>query len=126
MLNDKQLELLKKQTILVLTTSDVNNRPHAIFVEVNKIEGGSLIITDNHMEQTISNIKTNNKCFVLAYSKDYSSVININGLATYHDGGALLEYAKNNPDNEAYHPKGVVEVKITAVNEKHFDEDFVS
>ncbi|MEI8143073.1 MAG: pyridoxamine 5'-phosphate oxidase family protein [Candidatus Berkelbacteria bacterium] len=126
MLNDKQLELLKKQTILVLTTSDMNNQPHAIFVEINKIENGSLIITDNHMEQTISNIKINNKVFVLAYSKDYSLIINIDGLATYHDSGALLEYAKNNPDNEGYYPKGVIEVKITAVNQKHFDEDFES
>lgn len=117
MLNEKQLELLKNQMTVVLSTSDKNNQPRSIFVEVNKIEDNSIIITDNHLNKSLENIKNNDKVFILAYANDYNYVIYITGNAIYHENDSLFEYVKNNPANEGYAPKGAIEIKITNVEE---------
>lgn len=124
MISEKQLELLKKQITVVLSTSNLNSKPHAIFAEINKIENNSIVITDNHMQKTISNIKENDQAFILAYKDDYSQILNITGTIIYHENGDLLNYVKNLPDNNGYNPKGVIEFKITNVEEKNFEEDF--
>lgn len=120
MLSEKQLDLLKNQIIVVLSTANQENQPRSIFVEVNKVENNRIIITDNHLNNTLENIKRNNKVFLLCYQEDYEYVFYIIGEAKYHDSGELLDYVKNNPDNEGYQPKGAIEIEIKSVEEVSF------
>ena len=120
MLSEKQLELIKNQKYVVLATADLNNQPRVIFVEVNKIENDTIIITDNFMFETLTNIKENNKVFVLAFEEGYEHILNITGHVTYRDSGELMEYVKK--ENEGFNPKGVLEIKITDVKEKTYKD----
>jgi len=124
MLSEEQLELIESQNIVALSTSNTDGQAHTIFVEVNKADVDSIIITDNHMVKTITNIEENNKVFLLAYSGNYRTILNITGTAVYHDSGELFENIKNLPSNATEQPKGVVEVMITSVEEHNSNEDF--
>jgi predicted pyridoxine 5'-phosphate oxidase superfamily flavin-nucleotide-binding protein len=124
MLTEEQSELIESQGILVLSTSDLSGQAHSIFVEVCKVETDSIIFSDGHMVETLANIRENNKVFLLAYSGNYKTILNITGSAFYHDSGELFEYVKNLPANDGYEPKGAIEVKITNVEEHNFNEDF--
>jgi len=124
MLTEEQLELIESQNIVALSTSSVDGQAHTIFVEVNKADVDSMVITDNHMVKTLANIEENDKVFVLVYSGNYQTVLNITGTAVYHGSGGLLEYVKNLPANDGYEPKGAVEVRIANVEEHNSNEDF--
>lgn len=120
MINEKQLEFLKNQKYVVFTTSDLNMQPHAIFVEINKIENDSIIITDNFMNTSVENIKGNKRVFVLAFKENYEYILSITGYAIYHDTGELMEYVKK--ENEGFSPKGAIEIKITNIEEKTYND----
>lgn len=124
MLTEEQLELIESQEIVALSTSSVEDQAHTIFVEASIVKSDSIIITDNHMVKTLSNIQENDKVFVLAYSGNYRTILNITGTAIYHDSGELLETIKNLPSNATEQPKGAVEVKIAKVEEHNSNEDF--
>lgn len=124
MLSEEQLELIESQEIVALSTSSVDGQAHTIFVEASIAKSDSILITDNHMVKTLTNIQENDKVFVLAYSGNYRTILNITGTAIYHDSGELLEQIKNLPSNATEQPKGVVEVKITNVEEHNSNEDF--
>ncbi len=117
MLNEKQIELLKNQKTVVLTTSDADNQPRSVFVEASIVRNDSIFITDNHLEKTIENIKQNEKVFILAYKEDYSYIVYITGTTIYHDNGNILEEIKNLPENKKYNPKSVIEIKINKIEE---------
>lgn len=117
MLNEKQLKLLKKQNTVVLSTANKDNQPRAIFVEATKVDTDTIFITDNHLGNTIENIKSNSKVFILAYEDDYSYIVYLSGNAIYHEDGDILEEIKNHPDNIDFKPKGVIEIKIEKVEE---------
>mgnify|MGYP003966598591 CR=1 FL=1 len=46
-LSKKQISLLKKRKIVVLSSADLKGKPRSIFVEVNKVSSDEIIITDN-------------------------------------------------------------------------------
>lgn len=70
-LTEKQSDLLKRQNIVVLATSDNKGQPRAIFVEINKVEDDKIIFTDNEMEVTKENLLENQDVFLLAFEEDY-------------------------------------------------------
>jgi len=100
-----------------LTTSNKENQPRSIFVEATIISENRIFITDNHLENTVNNIKQNNKVFILAFKEDYSYVFYIKGSANYRIDGGILEEIKNHPDNKGFKPKGVIEVLISDTEE---------
>jgi predicted pyridoxine 5'-phosphate oxidase superfamily flavin-nucleotide-binding protein len=124
MLSEEQLELIESQNIIALSTSSTDGQAHTIFVEASIAKSDSIIITDNHMVKTLSNIEENNKVFLLAYSGNYRTILNITGAAVYHDSGELLETIKNLLSNATEQPKGAVEVRIANVEEHNSNEDF--
>lgn len=120
MLTEKQLEFLKNQKYAVFTTSNLSLQPHSIFVEINKIENNSIIITDNFMNTSVENIKGNKKVFILAFKENYEHILSITGEAIYHNSGELMEYVKK--ENEGFNPKGAIEIKITNIEEKTYND----
>jgi predicted pyridoxine 5'-phosphate oxidase superfamily flavin-nucleotide-binding protein len=116
-LNQKQIDLLNKQKIIVLSTSDKNNQPRAIFVEANKIEDDKIIITDGAMKITNQNIKENKNVFVLSFENNYSYGLKISGKAEYFSEGKYFEYVKNLEENKKYSPKGAIVIEIEKIEE---------
>lgn len=115
MLTQKQIKLLNKNRVVVLATADKRGQPRAIFVEVNKIEKNCLIITDNEMKTTGKNLLENKKVAILAFSRDWSWCLKIEGTANYYKGGKYFDLVKKLPANKDYSPKGALVIKIKRI-----------
>ena len=103
-----------KNKIVVLSTVN-QDKPYSIAVEVNKIDGKQIIITDNYMYTVIENIKNNpNVCIVY---HDNKNGIRINGKAKYYNSGKWLEFVKKLPENEGMPAKGAVVIEIQEIKE---------
>lgn len=106
-------KLENKYVSLASVTPD--NKPHAIAVEVNKVEDNKIIITDNFMKTTVENIKNNpNVSLVLI---DGENGWRINGKAKYYDSGKWLNFVKSLETNKRYNPKGAIIINIEEVKE---------
>ena len=91
-----QIDLIKNNEWVIFSTSDSNNRPHAIIVQPSKVEKDRIILSNIQMRKSIENIKSNNKCFLNAYCKDNSDMqIKINGIANVYEDGDLYNKIKN-------------------------------
>lgn len=116
-LNEKQLELLIRQKNVALATSGLNNQPRVIFVEVNKAENDTIVITDNQMTTTANNIKENPKVALLAFEQDYSYCLKITGSASYEIQGVNFDFVKSLKTNQNYSPKAAIVIKISDIKE---------
>ncbi len=114
-LTEKQLDLLKRRSIVVLATSDSNSTPRAIFVEVNQAKGDQIIITDNQMGITRQNLLGNKQISLLAFEEDYHYGLKISGEAEYHQEGEYFDFVKGLEGNKDYSPKGAVVVSVQEV-----------
>lgn len=116
-LTQKQADLLKRRKIVVLATSNLQGKPRAIFVEVNKAKGDQIIITDNEMVTTKKNLLENKQVALLAFEEDYSYCLKILGEAEYYTEGRYFNFVKNLETNKDYSPKGAVVITIKEVIE---------
>jgi len=116
-LTEKQLDLLKRRSIVVLVTSSPDCKPRAVFVEMNKAEGDTIVITDNEMEITRKNLLENKNAFLLAFEEDYHYGLKILGEAEYHIEGEHFDFVKNLETNKNHSPKGAVVIKIKSIVE---------
>ena len=98
--------------ILVLATSK-NNKPHQIAVEVNKIFGKQILITDNIMKETIKNMISNKNISLFFYKG--KEALEIKGIADYHSSGKWLDFVKNLKENKGFKPKGAITIKINKI-----------
>ena len=116
-LTKEQIKLLTDNNVIVLATSDLENNPRAIFVEINKVEPDKIIITDNQMDRTKNNLLENRKVFIVAFKKDYSYGLKISGEAEYHTEGNYLDFVKNLETNKKFSPKGAIVINIKEIRE---------
>jgi len=116
-LSDKQKELLKRRSIVVLSTSSLQGNPRSIFVEINSVDDDKVVITDNEMGTTKDNLIENNKVFILAFENDYSYCLKMEGKADYYDKGEYLDFIKGLDSNKGRNPKGVIIVNIKSLVE---------
>lgn len=116
-LNKKQLELLNRRKLVVLTTSNKDGEPRAIIVEVNRVEGHKIIITDNEMRATKNNFLENNNVFLLAFEEDYHYGLKISGKVSYYIKGKYFDFVRNLDVNKDYSPKGAVVVTVKKIVE---------
>ena len=116
-LTDKQINLLNRQKVVVLATSSRAGRPHAIFVEVNRVNDDKIIITDNLMTATKKNFLENKQVTILAFNQDYSYCLKIFGEAGYYTRGEYFDFVKNLETNKNYSPKGAVIITVREINE---------
>ena len=116
-LSSKQQDFIMQHSLVVLSTLTKDTSPRSILVEINKVDNDKLIITDNQMETTQQNIKTNPKVCVLISDIENYTYLKIDGEASYYDDGEYFEYVKNLPWNALYTPKWAVVIKINNIKE---------
>src|SRR4030043_353151 len=60
---DENMDIQKikkiEKKIVAIATVDKKNKPHNIAIQINKIQGDKIILTDNYMKLTVENIKNN-------------------------------------------------------------------
>lgn len=116
-LTEKQLDLLNRRNLAILATTDLDFQPRAIIIEVNKVEGDRLVITDNEMGITRNNILANKKVSILVFESDYSYCLKLIGEAEYYSCGNYFDYVIGLQANKGRLPKGAVVVKINGIFE---------
>ncbi|MBI5148928.1 pyridoxamine 5'-phosphate oxidase family protein [Candidatus Pacearchaeota archaeon] len=108
MVNLKKLE----NKILILATSK-NNKPHQIAVEVNKILGKQILITDNMMKETRKNILKNKNVSLIFW--DNKGGFELRGIAQYHSSGKWFDFVKGLKENKGFKPKGAIVININKI-----------
>jgi len=116
-LTEKQLDLLNRRKIVVLATSNLENKPRAIFVEVNQVKDDKIIITDNEMKTTRKNLLENKNVFILAFEEDYHYGLKILGDVEYNTEGEYFDFVKNLETNKNFSPKGAIMITIKEIVE---------
>lgn len=101
--------------IVALASITLDNKPHAIAVEVNKVEGNKIIITDNQMKNTPKYIKNNPNVSLVFWEKENGW--RIDGKAEYYNSGKWLDFVKSLDENKNYSPKGAIVVNVEEIAE---------
>lgn len=111
-LTDKQVELIKKQEWVILSTSNKDGKPHSIIVQPSRIESDKIILSNIQMKTSIDNLKENNKCFINIFLKENDDMqIKIDGIAKIYDFGKLYEDIKEYEETNNLPP----ELKVNSI-----------
>lgn len=113
----KQTELLNRRKIIVLATSDLEGKPRASLVEVNKVENDKIVITDNEMATMRNNLVENKKIACVAFEEDYSYCLKILGEAEYCVTGEYFDFVKSLDANKGQNPKGAIVITAKEIIE---------
>lgn len=98
-----------------LATVMSDHRPNVIGVLFVKVVSESeIVITDNYMNQTVTDIKNNKNVCLLVWGKDFKGY-KIIGQAEYFAEGNWVEFVKNLPENAGFPAKGAILVKVEKI-----------
>jgi predicted pyridoxine 5'-phosphate oxidase superfamily flavin-nucleotide-binding protein len=106
-------KLIEKKAIAFASVNYDNKKPHTVALEINKVDGNKLIITDNHMDKTVKNIVANPNVSIAFWNKELG--YRIDGRAKYENKGENLDFVKSLKENKGYFPKGVVIVAVEEI-----------
>jgi len=102
-----------------LATTDKNGNPHNIAVAYLKvISNNEIIISDNHLNETIENIKRNSNVALVVWRNDWEENCigyELKGKAEYFTKGKWIEFIKKIPENEGEPCKGAILIKINKI-----------
>jgi len=119
-LNLEEVELIKNNEWVILSTANKENIPHCIIVMPSLVENNRIIISNIQMEETIKNIKENEKCFIDVYIKEKNDKqIKINGIGKIFETGELYNNIKKYEEENNLPPElkvnSIIEIQITDV-----------
>ncbi len=110
MISDEAKKLIENNPVAISTCSmDKPNISVAAYVKVLPDE--KLLITDNYMTTTVSNLHKNGKVELAVWGDDWIGY-KISGKAAYEDAGKWLDYARNITENQGLPVKGAILVTI--------------
>jgi len=119
-LNLEEVELIKNNEWVILSTASKDNIPHCIIVMPSLVEDNRIVISNIQMEETIRNVKENEKCFIDVYIKEENDKqIKINGIGKIFEDGELYNNIKEYEEKNNLPPElkvnSVIEIQITDV-----------
>lgn len=116
---DEALKKLIERNACALSTVSVDGKPHAIAVAyVRVVNDNQLLITDNYMVETRTNIKANPRVALVTWNKNWEEDrlgVSIEGRAEYFDESRWLDEVKQIPENKDEPCKGAVLVTIEKI-----------
>ncbi|HUW22343.1 MAG TPA: pyridoxamine 5'-phosphate oxidase family protein [Candidatus Bathyarchaeia archaeon] len=118
----KSVRITKRQKNLIekgataLATSDLDNRPNVIVVACCKVvDRDKILITDNFMNKTRSNLLKNNRVAIAVWSKDWKEGYQFKGKVQYFTSGKWKRIVDEDPDNKELAHKAAVLVKVDEI-----------
>ena len=104
---------------LGLATSDKDGNPHNIAVGYLKvISKNEIIISDNHLSETIENIKRNPNIALVVWVDNWKENCigyELKGKAEYFTDGKWIDFIKKIPENEGELCKGAILIKVNKI-----------
>lgn len=111
-INSETKKLIEENPI-AFATVDEDGKPNVIGVAFIKvISENQILITDNYMKQTKSNLAKNNSVCLAVWDKNWKGVKLI-GNALYYEDGQRKNYVEKMPENEGLPAKGAIVVNIS-------------
>ena len=115
-LNLEEVELIKNNEWVILSTANKENTPHCIIVMPSLVENNRIVISNIQMEETIRNVEENEKCFIDVeikekkareftpfYIKEYEKVVcGEDWYIAIKQDGTLEEMILQSNDNRTY------------------------
>lgn len=114
-INSNLKRLIESNTLCLATSK--NNIPHVIYVAEVKVKNNKLIVTDNFMKKTVSNILINPKVS-LAFLNNESG-IELIGTVKYFNDGVFLDFIKKIEGNKNLPAKGALVISISKIKGMH-------
>lgn len=106
-------KLIEKKAVALATINYDNGKPHNIAMEINKVDGDKIIMTDNHMDKSLKNIKNNPKVSIVFWNDEVG--FRIDGTADYDSDNKWFEFVKDLKENRGYSPKGALIIKVNEI-----------
>lgn len=119
-LNLEEVELIKNNEWVILSTANKENTPHCIIVMPSLVENNRIVISNIQMEETIRNVEENEKCFIDVYIKEKNDKqIKINGIGKILKKGELYNNIKEYEEENNLPPElkvnSIIEIQIIDV-----------
>lgn len=113
MIDEEVKKLIESEAVAVATVMPDGN-PNIVGVACVKVVEGKVLITDNYMNQTIKDIKNNQRVALAVWNKKWEGYKLI-GKAEYFNQGKWLEMVKKMPENKDMPAKGAILVNVDRV-----------
>lgn len=102
---------------LALATTNKDGKPNVIAVAFVKVADSSkLVITDNYMQETKTNVKEREEVCLAVWNDDWEGY-KIRGEAEYHDTGKWKDFVEEIPENKEEPAEGAVVVEVSDLKE---------
>ncbi|QQG44177.1 MAG: pyridoxamine 5'-phosphate oxidase family protein [Candidatus Roizmanbacteria bacterium] len=112
---DDDLKKLIESEPLALATIMPDGKPNVIGIAyVKVVKGNQLLISDNYMNQTVKDIKTNPNVALIVWDKEMNGYKLI-GEAVYFSEGQWLDKAKSLSENKGILTKGAILVNLNKI-----------
>jgi predicted pyridoxine 5'-phosphate oxidase superfamily flavin-nucleotide-binding protein len=113
MITSEAKKLIEENPVAIATcVFDKPNISVAAYIKV--IDDNTLVITDNYMAKTVSNINKNNKIEIAVWDKDWVGY-KISGKASYETTGKWLEFVQKMSENKGLPAKGAILVTVNEI-----------
>jgi len=109
----KNLKNKIENATIAIATVDNNKNPHNIAIMYAKVKNNKIIITNNYMNTTINNLKSNKNISLVFWEGENGW--GIDGEVEYHDSGNWLEFVKSLPENKNEPTKGAVVISVNNI-----------
>ena len=109
MISKEAKELLETKPVAIATC--VLDKPNISVAAYLKVVYEKIVITDNYLSTTVTNINKNKKIELAVWGNDWIGY-KIIGTAVYENSGKWLEYVKNMVENQGLPAKGAILVTI--------------
>ncbi len=106
-------KLIEKKTVALATINHDNGKPHNIAMEINKVEANKIIMTDNHLDKSLKNIKSNPEVSLVFWNSECG--FRIDGSADYDSNDKWFKFVKSLKENKGYSPKGALIIKVNEI-----------
>ena len=112
----KNIKKIIEQNPLAFATI-ANKKPYVIGVASCKVvEGDKILITDNFMKTTVSNLLQNNNVALVVWNKKGKGCQFL-GKAKYYKKGKWFNYVKRLKENKGLPVKGAIVIKVEKIIE---------
>ncbi len=103
----QQKELIESNPI-ALSTVNKDGSPNVIAIACAEVvSANQILITDNFMQQTVENLKVDNRVCLAVWNKDWQG-IKLIGTVDYLTEGKWARYVKKMKDNKGLPAKGAI------------------
>jgi predicted pyridoxine 5'-phosphate oxidase superfamily flavin-nucleotide-binding protein len=118
MINEGMKKMIEENAMGLATISE-DGKPHNIAVGfIQVVEEDILVISDNYLEETIKNLKSNPNVALVVWAenwKEHCIGYEVTGVAEYFTEGEWINFIKKIPINEGEPCKGAIVVKVNHV-----------